>query len=103
MEPSSACVTVTGEPGSGKTEMALQACAYVRERHRFDAIFFVDCKKASASANASANATSLPPASGGGGSCIEDPCRLVRHFFTINCCSLAFVCVCVCVCVCVYL
>lgn len=78
VDPSTACVTITGEPGSGKTEMALQACAYVRERHRFDAIFFADCKKAAALASAHAN-TSSPMRMSGAGSYTDDLCRLVRH------------------------
>ncbi|CAN0450538.1 unnamed protein product, partial [Ascophyllum nodosum] len=31
-DSNAACVTITGEPGIGKTERALQACRYMRER-----------------------------------------------------------------------
>lgn len=40
-----ACVTIIGEPGVGKTERALQACHYMGERNKFSAIFFADCKE----------------------------------------------------------
>ena len=37
-------VTITGEPGIGKTERALQACHYMGERRYFDTILFVHCR-----------------------------------------------------------
>ena len=39
-----ACLTITGEPGIGKTERALQACHYMRERNIFSAVFFARCR-----------------------------------------------------------
>ena len=45
-DPNAVCVSIIGEPGVGKTERALQACYYVRERVGFDAIFYADCKQA---------------------------------------------------------
>lgn len=77
VDPLSTCVTVTGERGSGKTEMALQACVYVRERHRFDAIFFADCQ---------AVAPTPMVMAGAGGTVtpyLADPCRLVRRLLWI--------------------
>jgi len=44
LEEQGPCVTITGEHGSGKTEMALQACEYVRERHHFDSFLWADMK-----------------------------------------------------------
>lgn len=71
--PRSTCVTITGTRGSGKTEMALQACIYVRERHRFDAIFFANCRAT----------TPTPTVMAGAGGTVtpylEDPGRLVRR------------------------
>ena len=45
VDPFAACVTVVGERGSGKTETVIHACKYVRERRKFDAIFFAKCDK----------------------------------------------------------
>lgn len=74
VDPTATCVTVTGEPGSGKTEMAVQACMYLQKRHRFDAVFFADC---SAAVMAAAPA---PPLLGRSVSAlyVDELCDLVR-------------------------
>lgn len=72
VDPQTMCFTVTGEHGAGKTEVALQACVYVQDRRRFDAIFFADCKNKAADA-----APTLPDIYGGGRHYTEDFCRLV--------------------------
>lgn len=71
MDPTSKCVTVTGERGVGKTEMALQACEYVRQRHRFEAILFGDCR--------AVTPTPIVMPAGGIVTPYLDPCRLVRE------------------------
>ncbi|CAN0532236.1 unnamed protein product, partial [Ectocarpus sp. 12 AP-2014] len=79
LSPQAACVTITGEPGSGKTERAIQACDYVRERHHFDYFLWADCDKAalnSCSDKSSGNPFFVLP------NCLndsawEDPCRLI--------------------------
>eukprot|EP00903_Cladosiphon_okamuranus_P015149 g14007.t2 len=43
VEPKNSCVTITGERGSGKTEMAIQTADYVRDRRHFDAVHWADC------------------------------------------------------------
>ena len=45
------CVSITGEPGVGKTERALQTCKYVQERRRFDKIVTVSCRQVMESAS----------------------------------------------------
>lgn len=45
-DPNARCTSVMGEPGSGKTQIALKACEYVLNRHRFDKMFKVPCKDA---------------------------------------------------------
>ncbi len=83
------CVTVTGDHGSGKTEMVAQACEYVRERHHFDSFLWADVRKAVARAEGGQNGPSshfafaspaLSCALGlpGSGDAILDPCRLVK-------------------------
>ncbi|CAM9719867.1 unnamed protein product [Scytosiphon promiscuus] len=52
VDPVAACVTVTGERGSGKRERAVQACDYVRKRHHYDAVFWADLKRAAPSPGA---------------------------------------------------
>ncbi|CAN0034094.1 unnamed protein product [Ascophyllum nodosum] len=43
-DTNTACVTITGKPGIGKTERALQACYYLRERNLVCSIFFAHCR-----------------------------------------------------------
>ena len=62
VDPRVPCVTITGERGSGKTEMAVQACDYVRKRHHFESFLWADVNKAAQ----------------GSGDLILEPCRLVR-------------------------
>lgn len=88
VNPFVACVTVVGGRGSGKTEMVIQACKYVRERRRFDAIFFATWDKPAV-----------------GWRTREDLCSLVRanivpglflgghSFYPVSCASLPL-CVC---------
>ncbi|CBJ30253.1 SH2 domain containing protein [Ectocarpus siliculosus] len=78
LDERAACVTITGEPGSGKTERAIQACDYVRERHRFDCFLWADCDKAALNScsDKSGNPFFALP------TCLkdsawEDPCRLI--------------------------
>lgn len=79
------CVTVTGEPGIGKTELALQACHYMRERNRFSAIFFVHCRDVVAYQRSSA--TSQEPQTH-----IERLCHLVSgESFILACNLLSFI------------
>lgn len=75
VDPNATCVTVTGEPGSGKTEMALQASKYLQERHRFGAIFFADCSAAVMAAASSAHPLLGRSVSA---SFADDLCGLVR-------------------------
>lgn len=76
VDPVAACVTITGEHGSGKTERAIQACDYVRMRHHFDSVLWADVKKAVGDATAvSPNMWAV----------YDDPCRLVsarQRFFS---------------------
>ncbi|CBJ30255.1 SH2 domain containing protein [Ectocarpus siliculosus] len=51
LDERAACVTVTGDPGSGKTELAIQACDYVRYRHHFNSFLWADCDKAALDAS----------------------------------------------------
>lgn len=68
VDPVAACVNITGEHGSGKTERAIQACDYVRMRHHFDSVVWADVNKAVGEAAAvSANMWTV----------YDDPCRLV--------------------------
>ena len=68
VDPTAACVTITGEYGSGKTEKAIQAVEYVRQRRHFDAMLWADMKRTVA-----ANSAGI-----GGVSVYDDYCRLVR-------------------------
>lgn len=79
VDPVTTCVTITGVHGSGKTEMALQACAYMRERHQFDAFFFADCSAAVMNA-----ASAQPPFLGDTGALVQDPCRVVRRVVWVS-------------------
>ena len=90
LDPQVPCVTITGERGSGKTEMAVQACDYMRDRHHFDSFLWADARKAVAKAEAGKNgvsshfALSSPGISGAlglqvSGDSTLDPCRLVRE------------------------
>ncbi|CAN0222368.1 unnamed protein product, partial [Scytosiphon promiscuus] len=74
VDTSAACVTVTGENGSGKTERAIQACDYVRERHHFEAYHWADCDKTVMEAT---DAAALCPPHCPLDSALEDPCRLI--------------------------
>lgn len=78
------CVTITGEPGIGKTELALQACHYMRERNRFKAIFFVHCRDAVAYQRST-------PTSGKPQTHIERLCNLVSGVRFVACNLLSFV------------
>ncbi|CAM9339383.1 unnamed protein product, partial [Discosporangium mesarthrocarpum] len=49
VDPHNSYVTITGERGVGKTEVAVQACHYVARRRRFQAIFFAGLPAAVAS------------------------------------------------------
>ncbi|CAM9707476.1 unnamed protein product, partial [Ectocarpus sp. 12 AP-2014] len=79
LNPQAACVTVTGEHGSGKTERAIQACDYVRERHHFDSFLWADCDKAALEACSDKSSDhpffALPNCLND--SAWEDPCRLI--------------------------
>lgn len=66
------CVTITGEAGIGKTEMALQVCHYMGERHHFSAIFFARCR------DAVVHQGSIPT-SGGLQAHIQRMCQLVSE------------------------
>lgn len=57
-----ACVTIIGEPGVGKTETALQACYYMWERNKFGAIFFADCKEVAKHSSSPFPTSGLPDA-----------------------------------------
>eukprot|EP00752_Nemacystus_decipiens_P002493 g2344.t1 len=69
VDPLVACVTITGEHGSGKTERAIQACDYVRIRHHFDSVVWADVKRA-VEAAVSANVSGVYDV-------YDDPCRLI--------------------------
>ena len=71
-DSNAACVTITGEPGIGKTERALQACRYMRERNRFCAIFFAHCR------NEETDSCRFP-ISGGRNTHMQHFCRLVSE------------------------
>lgn len=75
VDTDAACVTVTGENGSGKTERAIQAFDYVRERHHFDAYLWADCDKTMMEI---ADAAAVFPSHWRVDSVFEDPCRVVR-------------------------
>ncbi|CAN0233456.1 unnamed protein product, partial [Ectocarpus fasciculatus] len=87
MTSKAVCVTITGEHGSGKTELAIQACDYVRERHHFDSFLWADCDRAVLAADSDASTSSANPffffpnspddASGGDSVSMEDLCRLI--------------------------
>jgi hypothetical protein len=53
--------TAQGERGMGKTEVALRACHYVRERHAFDRIIFAACATTTAAAAAATAAAARQP------------------------------------------
>jgi hypothetical protein len=53
--------TLQGERGMGKTEVALRACHYVRERHAFDRIIFAACATTTAAAAAATAAAARQP------------------------------------------
>ncbi len=70
VDPTAACVTITGEHGSGKTERAIQASEYVRLRYHFDSVLWADVKRAVEDATANClDAWAV----------YDDPCRLVRE------------------------
>lgn len=86
VEPKHSCVTITGERGSGKTERAIQACDYVRERHHFDAVHWADCNNV-VEAEAGLYCPAPPPFSAdspgslnGSSHSASDPCRLVSDW-----------------------
>lgn len=87
VKPKYCCVTITGERGSGKTERAIQAADYVRERHHFDAVHWADCNDV-VEAEASLSCPTPPPfaefpgAVDWSGDSGPDPCRLVSVTFT---------------------
>lgn len=86
VDPKPSCVTLTGKLGSGKTERAIQACDYVRERHHFESVLWAECQDV---VNAKAVQSRPPPESSEGvpdvldcsGDSAFDPCRLVRGTF----------------------
>lgn len=75
-------LTITGEPGIGKTERALQICHYMGERNEFCSIFFAQCR------DAVAYQRSIPP-SGEQQTHIGRFCKLVSgaHFNSSASCS----------------
>eukprot|EP00752_Nemacystus_decipiens_P002487 g2338.t2 len=80
MEPKHSCVTITGERGSGKTERAIQACDYVRERHHFDAVHWADCNKVveeEACPTPPPFSADSPGALDWSSHTVSDPCRLI--------------------------
>ncbi|CAB1107063.1 unnamed protein product [Ectocarpus sp. CCAP 1310/34] len=79
LDPQTVCVTVTGEPGSGKTELAIQACDYVRERHHFDSFLWADCDKAALDACPETFFVipNSPNGASGDSVSLEDLCRLI--------------------------
>ena len=94
MEPKHPCVTITGERGSGKTERAIQACDYVRERHHFDAVHWADCHNV-VEADAGMSCPTPPPFSADSPGAVDwsadsacDPCRLVSIVVCVSGCRL---------------
>lgn len=94
VDPKASCVTITGERGSGKTERAIQACDYVRERHHFESVLWADCHDV-VEAEAGPPSSPIPPAfsadwpgaldwSGHLDSAL-DPCRLVSGIEPVCC------------------
>ncbi|CAM9461294.1 unnamed protein product [Ectocarpus sp. 13 AM-2016] len=86
LDERAACVTVTGEPGSGKTELAIQACDYVRDRHHFSSFLWADCDKAALDASPYTSVSSADPfyvlpnsSNGASGDSVslEDLCRQI--------------------------
>ncbi|CAN0110971.1 unnamed protein product [Ectocarpus sp. 4 AP-2014] len=86
LNPKAACVTITGEPGSGKTELAIQACYYVGERHHFDSFLWADCDKAAVDASPYTSVSSAhsyfvwpdsPNGASGDSVSFEDLCRQI--------------------------